>query len=194
MAKINLLPWRAELRRRRQRDFLTALGAVAVLSIGVWFGIRGYIGQLTEHQNARNAYLQQQIAAMDRQIKEIADLEKDKERLLARMRAIEMLQASRPVVVRLFDEIVDTMPEGVFLTELSQKERVITVKGTARSNARVSNLMRNIEASGWVTNPKLQIIENKTIEGERVATFTLTFEQRQPSPVEGEAAEAEVSS
>lgn len=184
MARINLLPWREALRRQRQRDFIGMLGLSAAVALGVWFGIRLVIADLTEYQERRNTYLQQQISAMDAQIREIRDLEKKRERLLARMRTIERLQASRPVVVRLFDEIVRTLPDGVFLNELTQRDRRITVRGTARSNARVSNLMRNIEASGWVTNPRLQIIETRSVEGERVAEFTLIYDQKPP---EGEA-------
>lgn len=191
MPKINLLPWRSELRKQRQREFLTSLGLAALAGAAVWFGIRAYIGDLTEYQNRRNAFLKDQIALMDKQIEEIQELEKEKERLLARMRAIETLQASRPVIVRLFDEIVTTLPEGVFLTELSQKDKQVTIKGVASSNARVSNLMRNIEGSTWVTNPRLQIIENERQEGERVATFTLVFDQKDPVPPPEEQATAE---
>lgn len=178
MARINLLPWRAERRRQLQRQFLMMLGAGAVAAVLVWLGALSYIGHLIESQKARNTFLTAQTALLDKKIAEIEELEKERERLIARMRAIETLQTSRPVVVHLFDELVRTLPEGVSLTELSQKDQLITVKGSASSNARVSNFMRNIENSQWITNPRLLVIENKSSGDDKVATFTLTFEQK----------------
>lgn len=178
MARINLLPWREELRKQRKVQFFTTLVIAAVMAVGVCGLVHFYFEQLIKYQNSRNQFLEQQISLLDKKIKEIQDLEREKERLLARMRAIETLQTSRPVVVHLFDELVTTLPEGVFLKEVSQKDMVITIKGVARSNARVSNFMRNIEQSKWITNPKLSVIETKTVQGQRIAEFTLTVQQK----------------
>ena len=93
------------------------------------------------------------------------------------MKAIETLQTSRPIVVHLFDELVSTLPDGVYLTSLSQSGDKVTIKGIAQSNARVSNYMRNVEASQWVREPKLSIIQSKTEDGKRIADFTLTLKQ-----------------
>lgn len=178
MAKINLLPWREELRRQRKTEFFTAMGISAVVVAVAFFLVYFYIGQLIEYQNSRNAYLEQQIALLDKKIKEINELEKRKEKLIQRMEAVQGLQTKRPVVVHLFDELVTTLPEGVFLTEVSQKGNVITLKGISRSQARVSNYMRNIDASQWLTNPRLSVIETGEQEGRRINTFTLVVQQK----------------
>jgi len=133
MPRINLLPWREELRKRQQKEFgLTALGAVvlaALAVVAVHFEIQGRI----DFQRERNAYLEQQIAALDRKIKEIRELESEKRRLLARMQIIEQLQSSRPEIVHLFDEFVETLPEGVFYTTLAQRGPNFNLVGVAQS-------------------------------------------------------------
>ena len=114
------------------------------------------------------------------QAKKLKELEKEKENLIARMKAIETLQTSRPIIVHLFDELVSTLPEGVHLQQVSQDKKKVTVKGVAQSNARVSNYMRNIESSEWVDKPKLSIIETKTKNRQRIADFTMTMVQTIP--------------
>lgn len=177
MARINLLPWRAALRKQRKLEFLSALGVVAVLAVVVWFGIHLFYTDHLEYQNGRNAYIQAETAKLDAQIREIQELEKEKQRLIARMKAIESLQSSRPLIVRIFDEIVNTLPEGVYLTAVTQTGDSLQITGVAESNARVSSLMRNIEKSAWLTTPKLQIIESADNSGRRIARFTLTLKQ-----------------
>ena len=184
MAKINLLPWREELRSQRQAEFFTAMGvaaAVTVLLFGIFWS---YMGQKIEYQSSRNQYLQDQIALLDTKITEIQELEKEKARLLARMRAIETLQTSRPIIVRLFDELISTLPDGVFITDISQTGSSVTVKGVAQSNARVSNFMRAVEASEWLTAPSLDVIETKTQDNRRLSNFTLKVNQVLPKPVD----------
>lgn len=177
MAHINLLPWREELRAQRKKNFIMSVFLAAVLAAGVVGLVHMYFVERTDYQNARNTFIEQQITQLESKIKEIEALEREKERLLARMKAIETLQTSRPIIVRLFDELVTTMPEGVHLKEVIQKNDVVTVKGIARSNARVSNFMRNVEASEWVKNPELTIIETRNADGTRISNFTLTFKQ-----------------
>ena len=180
MAHINLLPWREDLRKKRQRDFGVTLGAAAVLAaIGVG-AVHMLIGTLIDTQNQRNGYLQQEIARVDKIIIEIKELEKVKNGLLSRMDVIQQLQGSRPEVVHLFDELVATLPDGVHLTKVSQQARGLTVTGQAESNARISTYMRKIEASEWVGNPELRIIENKERDDTAMSKFELRLQQREP--------------
>jgi type IV pilus assembly protein PilN len=132
-------------------------------------------------QETRNQFLETQIRLLDRQIKEIKNLEKTKANLLARMHVIQQLQQSRPEVVHLFDELVKSIPEGVYLTKASQSGRAIVVEGQAQSNARVSAFMRNIEASDWISNPRLLLIEQKDNKKRGLSRFQLRFDQKKPA-------------
>lgn len=150
MAKINLLPWRAERRERRKRDFFTQLGLAAVAAVvlvllwGFWMGMR------IQNQDGRNAYLKAQIAQLDSKITEIKNLQKVKDQLLARKQIVEKLQSSRSQMVHLFDQMVATIPSGARLTALKQQADKLTLDGVAQSNATVAEYMRNIEASPWM--------------------------------------------
>ena len=178
MAHINLLPWREELRKERKVRFFTVSGIAAVIAAGVVVVVHLFFVQLIAYQNDRNQFLEGQIKLLDKKIKEIKNLEKERERLLARMRGIEQLQTSRPIIVHIFDEFVQTLPDGVFLTEISQKGKSFTVKGVAQSNARVSNFMRNLDASKWLTGAHLEVIETKQMDKRRLADFTLTVQEK----------------
>ncbi|RCX32931.1 PilN domain-containing protein [Thioalbus denitrificans] len=184
MARINLLPWREERRKERQRQFLGMLVGFALLAGAIVLYVHMHIGWMIDDQEARNNYLNQEIAILDKKIKEIQELEKEKARLLAHMKIIQELQANRPVVVHLFDEMVKTIPEGVFYNNLERRGTTLTMRGVAESNTRVSALMRNTEASDWVTSPKLNIIETKRAETARESNFILQVQQKQ----QGEAA------
>jgi type IV pilus assembly protein PilN len=190
MARINLLPWREQERRRRKRDLgLIALAAIgSVLLIAVLLKLQ--IDAMIDAQQARNAYLEGQIAVLNRRIREINELEKKKADLLARMGVIQDLQESRPEIVHLLDRLVDAVPAGVFLTRLQQEGGRITIEGRAQSNARVSALMRNIESSAWIGKPDLLLIENKDETGTGFSHFRLRFEQQRPQPVADEDAVA----
>jgi type IV pilus assembly protein PilN len=181
MSKINLLPWREELRKEKQQEFFVLLGASAVFAAVIWGLVHLYHTQLIDYHKSRNLYLEQEISKLDEKIKEIQRLEKEKERLLARMRAIEQLQGNRPLVVRFFDEVVKTLPDGVSLTNIKQTGNSITINGVAQSNARVSNFMRNLESSEWLQNPSLDVIQATDAAGERVSNFTLRFSQVIPT-------------
>lgn len=160
MAKINLLPWRAERRERRKRDFFARLGLAAVVAVvlvvlwAFWMSLR------IQNQNGRNAYLQAQIKNLDAKITEIQGLQKVKDRLLARQRIVEKLQASRSQMVHLFDQVVQTIPSGARLTSLKQQGDKLTLDGVAQSNATVAEYMRNIEASPWMGPTTLVKTEN----------------------------------
>ena len=169
MARINLLPWRAERRKQRQREFYAMLGLAAVggllLSLMVWF----YYDQQVSGQGERNTFLQAEIEKVKLQNKEIDRLDAQKERLLARKTVIEELQSKRSQMVHLFDALVRTIPDGVVLTALKQEGDVLTLEGRTQSNARVSAYMRNLATSGWMTNPELSIIEARDPGKERDA-------------------------
>ncbi|MDA0823379.1 MAG: PilN domain-containing protein [Proteobacteria bacterium] len=181
MARINLLPWREELRRQRRTEYLTVIGICAAVALFVWGAIHWHFNERIDYQKSRNDYLQTEIRNLDVKIAQIKELEKEKDRLLARMKAIETLQTSRPIIVHIFDELVRSLPEGVYLKEITQKGAEIVIKGVAQSNARVSNYMRNVEKSEWLEKPNLEIIQTSTEDGRRIATFTLKFRQSSPS-------------
>lgn len=181
MARINLLPWRAERRARRQKEFYGLLGASALAAALVGFFIVSYYNGQIDGQNQRNAYLQAEIRKLDSQIKEIAELDRKKAQLLARKQVIEELQSSRSQMVHLFDELVRTLPDGVRLTSIKQAGDLLTLEGLSQSNARVSTYMRNIEASGWMKEPDLSIIEAKGDDKALPFAFTLRFRLSNPN-------------
>ncbi len=164
MAKINLLPWRAERRAQRQKEFYAMLGLAAAAGVFLSFAIWFHYSQQISGQIVRNQYLEAEIAKVDQQIVEIEALDKQKDRLLARKKVIEQLQANRSQMVHLFDSLVRTIPDGVALANIKQEGDILTLEGRSQSNARVSTYMRNLEGSGWMTNPDLSIIEAKSEE------------------------------
>jgi type IV pilus assembly protein PilN len=173
MARINLLPWRAERRKLRQKEFMVMLGMSAVAGVVLWFLVNSYYNAQISGQNDRNAYLQQQIAQVDTQIKEIEELDKKKAKLLARKEVIEQLQANRSQMVHLFDQLVRTIPDGVILTSIKQEGDKLTLEGRSQSNARVSTYMRQLESSGWMSKPDLSEIE--ATEGDPGLPYTFTL-------------------
>jgi type IV pilus assembly protein PilN len=177
MPRINLLPWRSELRQRRKKEFLVALVGTLVVGMGVVYLSKLTVQGWTSAQRGRNDILKQEIAQLDKQIEEIKTLETQRERLLARMRVITQLQRSRPEVVHLFDELVNAMPEGVNLTEVVQAGSRIEVRGQAQSSTRVSALMRNIDNSDYLKDPGLDVVETKTDGLDRSSQFRVFAEQ-----------------
>ncbi|MBO9717463.1 MAG: PilN domain-containing protein [Pseudoxanthomonas sp.] len=161
MARINLLPWRAERRKQRQREFQGMLGMAALAGIVLSFLLWFYFDRQIAGQQDRNAFLQAEIAKVKKQNEEIKELDAKKDRLLARKKVIEELQANRSQMVHLFDSLVRTIPDGVTLGSIKQEGDILTLQGNAQSNARVSAYMRNLEVSGWMTKPDLSIIEVK---------------------------------
>jgi type IV pilus assembly protein PilN len=181
MARINLLPWRDQLRKKRLRDFgLYTLAALAVTALGLGYW-HWYNQGLIDQQNARNRFLENEIAKLDEQIKEIRELERTRQKLIARMQVIESLQVSRPQVVHMFDEMVTIVPDGAFLTRLAQAGANLKLTGKAQSNARVSAYMRNIEASPWLDDPRLRIIEDKNPGVITDSNFELDLKQVVPT-------------
>ncbi len=177
MARINLLPWREERRKQRQREFGVMIAGALSITVLLGVYVNMHISGIIDHQKARNGFLKSEIAEVDQKIKEIKELEKTKAKLLARINIIQELQGSRPEIVHLFDELVTRTPEGSYLTDVEQKGKVVTIKGRAQSNARVSSYMRNVDASKWLGVPNLQVIENKDKTGTGFSHFTLAVQQ-----------------
>jgi len=191
MAKINLLPWREELRKQKQREFIISGGGGAVVAALMVLLAHFHIDGLIENQNQRNTYLQSQIEILNERIGRINELEKMKADLLARMNVIQELQRSRPESVHLMDELVRTLPDGVYLRTFIQKDRNLEMTGAAQSNARVSDYMRNIDASEWLTAPRLDLIQTKEVNRTRVANFSLRGNQKVHKPQSDEASQNE---
>lgn len=182
MPRINLLPHRAERRKLRRNQFFAGLGG-AVVAAGLVVVLASLVmDAIISNQESRNQILEAEIAALDIRIKEIIDLEAKKESLLARMEIIERLQRSRPEIVHVFDQLVRTLPDGVSLKSIKQTGAKIEIKGAAESNTRVSAFMRNIDKSGWLKEPDLEVVEVKPAgrndtSGARASEFTVTAKQ-----------------
>jgi len=187
MPRINLLPWREAERKRKRQEFYLSLGAAVATAALVTLLGQWQMNSAIKHQQARNDYLTGEIALLDKQIEEINGLDAQKQRLLARMEIIETLQRSRPEIVHVFDEIVRVLPEGVYLTYLRQTGTRFEVRGVAQSSTRVSSFMRNIDASEWLAEPTLQIVQTNT-KGTG-SEFTLFANQRSHAAPEDEAAQ-----
>ena len=181
MARINLLPWREERRRQRQKEFLVMLGGSALGAVVLAFAIVSWHGAQVDGQRERNDYLKGQIATLDQQIVEIEALDEQKSRLLARKEVIEQLQANRSQMVHLFDSLVRTIPDGVVLTSIRQEGEVLLLEGRAQSNARVSSYMRMLESSGRMSRPELDIIEARPGVPGLPFVFNLRVTQTDPS-------------
>jgi type IV pilus assembly protein PilN len=174
MPRINLLPWREAQRKIKRREFGLAVAAAAIAGCVVAGGGKLLYSSWTDAQIQRNELLKKEIGKLDAQITDILDLENRKQRLIARMQIIETLQRSRPEVVHLFDEIVHTVPEGVYLTSMKQNGKLLELHGIAQSSTRVSTFMRNIDASTWMDNPVLQVVESANNSPTGGSSFTLS--------------------
>ncbi|HEC29768.1 MAG TPA: pilus assembly protein PilN [Gammaproteobacteria bacterium] len=177
MARINLLPWRDELRKERQTTFIIILVIMLVIAGAAMGGVHFYYADRIDYQSKRNAYLNKEIKKLDIQISQIKTFESEKANLQAHLDIIQRLQSSRSEIVHLFEEIVTTLPEGVYLKSLSQNGNNLTITGVAQSNARVSSYMWNIEKSNWLGAPKLDVISTSRSGRRRVSNFTLKAQQ-----------------
>ena len=179
MSQINLLPWRGELRKRREKEFIITAVIAALLMGGVVLGVHLHYEGRIAYQNQRNTFIETEIAVLDKKIKEIEDLKKERDRLIARTKVIQNLQAGRPEIVHVFDELVTTLPDGLYYTKVVQKGRSLNLEGVAQSNARVSSLMRSLDASTWFENPSLvEIKANPHKETSvRFSAFSLNVSQ-----------------
>jgi len=179
MPSINLLPWRQALRQRRRKEFLIGIGAAVGLAALITLLAHLAVSSMIDAQNRRNDLLKAEIAELDKAIEQILALEDQKARMISRMEVIDRLQASRPEVVKLFDQIVSTLPEGVYLTSVKQSGRKLEFNGVAQSSTRVSAFMRNIDASESLASPELKVIQTGSNAGPG-AQFTLFASLRAP--------------
>jgi type IV pilus assembly protein PilN len=176
MPRINLLPHRESKRKERKLKFLVALGVAAIAAGVVSFAVYLAYGSMIEAQQHRNTVLRTAIRTLDKQIEEINNLESAKQKFIARMEIIEKLQRSRPEIVHVFDEIVRTLPEGVYLTGVKQSGARLKFEGVAQSSTRVSSFMRNIDGSQWLRNPELEVVQTGKGTGPG-SSFALTADQ-----------------
>lgn len=187
MPRINLLPWREEQRKQRQKAFLSMLGAGSIAGVVLVVVLSWLQGTRIDGQRDRNTYLRNEISRLEREIKKIEELENTRESLLSRKQVIEDLQQNRTLMVHLFDQLVRTIPSGVRLTSVRQQGTQLTLSGLTQSNARVSAYMRNLDSSTWLHNPTLRIISAD--EGQQVTPdqrYKFTLDVTLQAPVEKE--------
>ena len=180
---INLRPWREDRRRERQKNFLVSTVIVALIAAGVVFGTGFYIQHNTQKQQQRNNYLRQEAVKLDSKIKQIKELKAKRERILERLRAIQELQGNRPVIVRVFDELVRVLPDELYYAALTRKGESLSVKGRAQNNRDVSTLMRNMDRSPWFKEPNLSKVGKS---GDIYKDFDMRVGLSKPKPEKAE--------
>ncbi len=186
ITRINLLPWREELRQEQKKEFAMMAFMSVVLAVAIFGLVYFQMQSKIDYQLSRNNFMTSEIKKLDDEIKEIRELQKVRRSLVERMEVIQDLQASRPTIVHLFSEIVSTVPNGVYLESLAQTGSNLLINGEAESNARVSTYMRNLSASEWLKDPNLTVIEIEDITVNRISTFTLTVKQTSPNATDQE--------
>ncbi len=159
MARINLLPWRAELRKEKQKEFLSFIAFAAIFGLLVMYLFHMYMESQISTQLERNKYIKDQTVIVEKKIKEIAILDEKREQLKTRMELIQRLQHSRPEVVHLFDEIPKVVPEGLHLTSIKRNGNLLTITGKAEASTRITSFLRNIDKSKWLGVPDLSDIQ-----------------------------------
>lgn len=185
MAKINLRPWREELRAEKQKQFVVMILGAAIIAGGLAFLWKTDMDNRIAYQESRNAYIETASKQLDKQIKEIEDLKRKRDELLSRMQVIQDLQGKRPVIVRVFDELVRTLPDGLFYTSLTKAGEQVEIVGMSESNSRISALMRRFEESDWFTDPNLSNVSAAENRRAGYSQFNLSVQQQTPEP-EGE--------
>ena len=181
-ARINLLPHRAERRKRARQHFYVLAGGVSIIGILIIAAVHGFYSTRIETQIERNRFLKSENAKLDKEIAEIQKLKDEIQALLARKQVIETLQTDRATTVYMLEQLVRQMPEGVYLKSLVQRGNRINLVGYAQSNARVSTLMRNIEASPWLASPGLVEVKAVNVEKRRVSEFNMNLSLKRPTP------------
>tara|TARA_R110002072_G_scaffold104099_1_gene228399 strand:+ start:13947 stop:14516 length:570 start_codon:yes stop_codon:yes gene_type:complete len=183
--KINLLPWREELREEKKKEFVNVLVGVVVFAAVIIFAIDRFYNGSIDDQNARNKFINEEISVLSSRIDEIKLLQKKRAELLARMKVIQELQGNRPVIVRLFDELARKLSDRVFFTSLTFKGSMLDIRGVAESNNRISSQLRNFDESVWFTGPNVTEIDADQSFGPQASQFSLSVEQTKP-PVTAE--------
>ncbi|MCW5588966.1 MAG: PilN domain-containing protein [Legionellales bacterium] len=178
MTSINLLPWRVAARKERLRHFLIALAVSASVAVLVLIPVYLIIHSLVETQKSRNTYLQSEITKLDAQIAEIKQLQRQREDLIARMNVIRQLQESRTMTVHIFDEIVNVIPAGVYITKIEKTGPKFAVIGVADANQSISEMLRKIDNSTWLAHAVLVNIDSKQTAGVSSHHFDIQMFQR----------------
>ena len=174
VTNINLLPWREELKQKRHKQLLNAILVGWVITCGLAYLMVMYWDGRIDHQNDRNKYLETEIVSLEETIKEIEDLKEKRDEIVDRLEVIQELQSNRAQIVHVFDDLVQKMPEGVYLDQINKKGDSFDIQGFAQANARVSSLMRNLDASSWFTSPQLKIVKNTSVNaGLELSQFNL---------------------
>lgn len=181
MARINLLPWRQELRKERQNQFLMVIGLVVAGALFLLYMVNGYFTDSIDDQNQRNSFIAAESQVLDTKIKEIKELRETRKMLIERMELIQALQGNRPIIVRVFDEMARAAPDGLYFTDVLIRGTQVNVKGVAQSNSRVSALMRNFDQSDWFSNPALVRVNSKS---DKEKEFEVTLVRDKPQAEE----------
>lgn len=188
MAKINLLPWRQAYREEKKREFVGIIAAVFIVAaLGAYSWVSS-VESAIENQGSRNRLLEQEISKLDAQVKEISELKKVRDDLLARIKVIQDLEGTRPVIVRYFDDFARAIPDGVYVTLVDRKGTAISIEGVAESYNRVASFMRNLDASDWFAAPNLTSVTAAPEEGEQASMFKMTVQTSAPVDPAAEAA------
>ncbi len=178
MARINLLPWREELRKQKQTEFMVAMAVVISVTVGIMLGIQTYLDGEIETQRKMKSIVDAKVAELRLITAKINDIEEKKSIIDTKMEAIQKLQKSRPEIVHFIDEVARVTPEGVYLTKLKQEEKRVMIEGKTQSNARISAFMRNVDASKWLVDPVLNVIKGSSWGGDgKMSDFTLYVKQ-----------------
>ncbi|WP_096086057.1 PilN domain-containing protein [Agaribacterium haliotis] len=181
MARINLLPWREELRQEKKKEFLTQLvGVVIVVALGCYLWVQT-VDSSIEGQKTRNRMLTDEIASLQKQVTEIKELKKKKKELEERMRVIQDLEGKRSIIVHYFDELTKNVPDGVYFTSVRRRGNLISIEGVSESNQRISALMRNLNQSPYFANPNLKSVTAKPELGGQAGVFLMDLDATQPS-------------
>ncbi|AGH47135.1 PilN domain-containing protein [Paraglaciecola psychrophila] len=175
MAHINLLPWREGRRAEHKKNYLTLLAALALSALGIMFAAGNVLNKMTENQNYRNNYIEQETALLDQQIEQIKNIKKDKEAIEQRMALIEQLESSRNAVPIVLDELVRLVPHGLSFRSFSRQGNLIEILGVSESNNRLADFMRQLEESTVFSSGELSSIKADTSALEAVSDFKLTF-------------------
>jgi len=181
--RVNLLPHREERRKRQRQHFFVLAGGTAVVGLLLVGAVHTFYQRQIDVQVDRNGFLKGEIAKLDQEIAEIDSLKAEIAALLARKQVIETLQRDRAQTVHLLDELVRQMPEGVYLSKISQKALRVDIAGYAQSNARVSTLMRNIDSSPWLERPVLIEVKAASVDKRRVSEFSMFLFLKRPVEV-----------
>ncbi len=180
MANINLLPWREEHRQAKKKEFFTLCGMVLVLVVLVAFAWDRFENARIENQQTRNQLLKTEIAKLEKRVAEIKELKKRRQEMIDRMQVIQSLQGNRPEIVKIFDEFVRTVPDGVFFVKVERKGGVLSLEGYAESTNRVSALMRQLHEAEKFENPNLTVVEADNTLGEQGSRFEMKVNVQAP--------------